>query len=109
MTQLILFLSLLGLSSQTSADDVAEEVAQALRTELENITRRLDESGKIYNREAYFYDSNKTAFYLKSVTLRIRPYVEFEIPGITKLTIRPRFDFRWQRKPPKGWEEYNPK
>ncbi len=98
-----------NLSSQASAENIAKKVAQSLKHELTNISRRLEENRRVYHKNSYYYENDTTVFYLKSVTLRIKPFVEFKIPGILKIKMMPRFDFRWQRKPPKGWVDYSPK
>lgn len=94
----------IGMHSEVFAGGIAKQIAASLKSELLSMQKRLD-SDSIFNKKKNGHpDVNKSVFYLKSVTLRLKPFVEFKIPGITKLKIIPRFDFRWQRKPPKGWE-----
>lgn len=103
----LIFISL-NLSITSQARGIDKEIARALKYELTGITRRLEASNGAYSGETRYHRAYNTAFYFKTMSLRILPYAEFKIPGITKLKIKVRFDFHWQRKPPVGWEKYKP-
>lgn len=106
--KLIFWVSLcLGFDSTVFAKSIAKKVSSSLKYQLMSIQKRLQSERSAYGRESRYYRSDKSAYYLRSITIRLKPFVVFKIPGITKLKIVPRFDFRWRREPPIGWENYS--
>lgn len=44
---------------------------------------------------------------LSRVRFQVKPFAEFDAK-LVEVKVAPMFEFRWERKPPRGWENYKP-
>lgn len=55
-----------------------------------------------------FVSPQREAFYLSRLRVRVRPYMQFQLPGIVKLKVFPILEMHFTRKIPRGWKDYKP-
>ena len=99
---LIVFAAHISASRKSFAKKVAEE----LRVELSEIEKNFRDE-KSLSAALVYQEGEKTSFYLDTFKIRIRPFVEFKLPGLASLRVRPRFAFIWGRKLPAGSKKYS--
>ena len=104
---LLICLTLISLRTIASRTKIAKAIAENLKRELENFDENYQEDKPI-NKSLIYMSGNNAKFYLNTFRIRIRPFIEFKLPGVASLRVRPRFALVWGRSLPKGWKKYSP-
>lgn len=68
----------------------------------------MEDQGNAEANKKLFASPNRQAFYLSKLQVRVRPYMQFQLPGIAKLKVFPILEMHFIRKVPKGWKDYKP-
>jgi hypothetical protein len=82
---------------------VAEEIDRGLMSMKESF-REMPENGVALKGTR---DGPEEVWYLSRIRFLLYPFVKFKFVFF-KFKIRPMVEFRWGRKPPKGWKNYDP-
>lgn len=80
-------------------------IARELKAKLYSTERALTQYEQSHT--PYIYkDTDETAYYLKRIRLLVAPFAAFKVPML-EIKIIPKIEFRWTRKNPAGWRNYN--
>lgn len=112
MFKTILLVLALGLSSQAfsrtySLKKAPEVIGQEVRQQVSQMKQAFRDMDFSETKVLASHENSKEAWILSRVRFMIQPLVKFKVL-IFGLKIAPMLEFRWQRKPPRGWKTYHP-
>jgi hypothetical protein len=102
----LIYLILSATSMMASRTKVAKIIARNLKKELESFEESHPKDQAL-NKQLVHMSGDNTSFYLDTFKIRIIPFIEFKLPGIASLRVRPRFALIYGRALPKGWKKYS--
>ena len=99
-------LTLYATSMMASRTKVAKTIARNLKKELESFDKNYPKDQDL-NKNFLHMSGDSVSFYLDTFKIRIRPHIEFKLPGIASLRVSPRFALIYNREIPEGWKKYS--
>ena len=108
------FIAVIALSFVTSAFSRTYSMRKAPKVIGQEVEKQLTSMQQAFKEMDYSethalmnHHESKEAWVLTRIRLMIQPILKFKYL-IFGLKVAPLIEFRWQRKPPRGWKNYHP-
>lgn len=104
MKNIIVLFVAFSFCAEAGINKLPKRIARKIEKKLLTIEEKFNRYENFHTPILY-KDSNETAYYLKRIRLQLSPFAAFGLP-VLELKIIPMVEFRWTRKNPKGWINY---
>jgi hypothetical protein len=94
-----------------SESSLSQDLANLLDSEISHFQEALEkEAGGGLKLASVHTSSSQTedGYFLRRFWLRVRPYVDIEVPGFAGFEVIPEVEMLWEKNTPEGWEIYRP-